>query len=66
MEKQHKEGTCKVLEKSVVFSAFYVDFLSLPLSSDYHHLNAHILPCAGQSDFILYSTMTLTFFPLSV
>ena len=26
MEKQHKEGTCKVLGRSVVFSAFYADF----------------------------------------
>ena len=25
-EKQHKEGTCKVLGRSVVFSAFYEDF----------------------------------------
>ena len=25
-EKQHKEGTCKVLGRSVVFSAFYADF----------------------------------------
>ena len=25
-EEQHKEGTCKVLERSVVFSAFYADF----------------------------------------
>ena len=33
------EGTCKVLGRSVVFSAFYADFLSLPHNSDYHHLN---------------------------
>ena len=26
MKKQHKEGTCKVLGRSVVFSAFYADF----------------------------------------
>ena len=25
-EKQHKEDTCKVLGRSVVFSAFYADF----------------------------------------
>ena len=25
-EKQHKEGTCKVSGRSVVFSAFYADF----------------------------------------
>ena len=25
-EKQHKGGTCKVLGRSVVFSAFYADF----------------------------------------
>ena len=25
-KKQHKEGTCKVLGRSVVFSAFYADF----------------------------------------
>ena len=25
-EKRHKEGTCKVLGRSVVFSAFYADF----------------------------------------
>ena len=25
-EKQHQEGTCKVLGRSVVFSAFYADF----------------------------------------
>ena len=29
-EKQHKEGTCKVLGKSVVFSAFYADFCLCP------------------------------------
>ena len=29
-EKQHKEGTCKVLGRSVVFSAFYVDFCFCP------------------------------------
>ena len=29
-EKQHKEGTCKVLERSVVFSAFYADFCLSP------------------------------------
>ena len=26
MKKKHKEGTCKVLGRSVVFSAFYADF----------------------------------------
>ena len=26
MKKQHKEGTCQVLGRSVVFSAFYADF----------------------------------------
>ena len=31
-EKQHKEGTCKVLERSVVFSAFYADFCLYPKS----------------------------------
>ena len=25
-EKQHKEGTCKFLGRSIVFSAFYADF----------------------------------------
>ena len=29
-EKQHKEGTCKVSERSVVFSAFYADFRLCP------------------------------------
>ena len=29
-EKQHKEGTCKVLGRSVVFSAFYADFCLCP------------------------------------
>ena len=29
-EKQHKEGTCKVSGKSVVFSAFYADFCLCP------------------------------------
>ena len=29
-DKQHKEGICKVLGKSVVFSAFLCRFLSLP------------------------------------
>ena len=29
-EKQHKEGTCKVLGRSVVFSAFYADFVFAP------------------------------------
>ena len=29
-EKQHKEGTCKVSERSVVFSAFYADFCLCP------------------------------------
>ena len=28
--KQHKEGTCKVLGRSVVFSAFYADFVFAP------------------------------------
>ena len=36
-EKQHKEGTYKVSGRSVVFSAFYAVFLSLPQISDYHH-----------------------------
>ena len=30
MKKQHKEGTCKVLGRSVVFSAFYADFCLCP------------------------------------
>ena len=30
MKKQHKEGTCKVSESSVVFSAFYADFRLCP------------------------------------
>ena len=29
-EKQHKEGTCKVSGRSVVFSAFYADFCLSP------------------------------------
>ena len=29
-EKQHTEGTCKVLGRSVVFSAFYADFCLCP------------------------------------
>ena len=29
-EKQHKEGTCKVSGRSVVFSAFYADFCLCP------------------------------------
>ena len=29
-EKQHKEGTCKVSGRSVVFSAFYADFCLWP------------------------------------
>ena len=29
-EKQHKEGTCKVLGRSFVFSAFYADFCLCP------------------------------------
>ena len=29
-EKQHKEGTCKVLGRSVIFSAFYADFCFCP------------------------------------
>ena len=29
-EKQHKEGTCKVLGRSVVFSPFYADFCLCP------------------------------------
>ena len=29
-EKQHKEGTCKVSGRSVVFSAFYADFCFCP------------------------------------
>ena len=37
-EKQHKEGTCKVLGRSVVFSAFFADFCFLLQISDYHHL----------------------------
>ena len=31
-EKQHKEGLCKVLGRSVVFSAFYADFCLCPKS----------------------------------
>ena len=38
-EKKHKEGLCKVLGRSVVFSAFYADFF---LCRDYHHLNGII------------------------
>ena len=30
MKKQHKEGTCKVSGRSVVFSAFYADFCLCP------------------------------------
>ena len=37
-KKQHKEGTCKVSERSVVYSAFYAGFLSLSQINDYHHL----------------------------
>ena len=29
-EKQHKEGTCKVLGRSVIFSAFYGNFCFAP------------------------------------
>ena len=29
-EKQHKEGTCRVLGRSVVFSAFYAEFYFCP------------------------------------
>ena len=29
-EKQHKEGTSKVSERSVIFSAFYADFCLCP------------------------------------
>ena len=36
--KQHKEGICKVSRRSVVFTAFYAVFLSLPQISYYHHL----------------------------
>ena len=36
-EKQHKEGTYKVLGRSVVFSAFMPFFFLLQIS-DYHHL----------------------------
>ena len=31
-ENQHKEGTCKVSGRSVIFSAFYVDFCFCPKS----------------------------------
>ena len=31
-EKQYKEGTCKVLGRSVVFSAFYADFFFFALN----------------------------------
>ena len=31
-EKQHKEGTCKVLGRSVVYSAFYAEFCLCPKS----------------------------------
>ena len=47
MKKQHKEGTCKVLGRSFVFSAFYADFLSLPQISDYHHLKIVLLNNLG-------------------
>ena len=40
-EKQHKEGTCKVSGRSVVFSAFYAHFCLLPQISDYHHLKCN-------------------------
>ena len=29
-EKQHKDGTCKVSGRSIVFSAFYADFCLCP------------------------------------
>ena len=40
-EKQHKEGTCKVLGRSVVFSAFYADFCLCPKIVIITYLNDH-------------------------
>ena len=44
-EKQHKEGTCKVSESSVVFSAFYADFSLCPKSVIITALN-HSMKCS--------------------
>ena len=45
-EKQHKEGTCKVSGRSVVFSAFYADFCLCPKLLIITTLNRFFcLPC---------------------
>ena len=41
-EKQHKEGTCKVSGRSVVFSAFYADFCLCPKLLIITTLKAHV------------------------
>ena len=38
MKKIYKEGLCKILGRSVVFSAFYADFCLWPKSVKFHHL----------------------------
>ena len=60
MKKKHKEGTCKVLGRSVVFSAFYADFLFLLQISDYHHLKVVI---SGKYENLNKITKNLTYLP---
>ena len=41
MKNNIKKAPVKFSGRSVVFSAFHADFLSLPQISDYHHLRQH-------------------------
>ena len=78
-EKQHKEGLCKVLDRSVVFSAFYADFYLCPKSviitslSHVHNVNTNsqlFSLASGQFQFsflriqILYGQNRKTVFKL--
>ena len=62
-EKQHKGGTCKVLGRSVVFSAFYADFCFRSKLVNITTLNTRI--CRYTCIYItpMYTAQTLHYCP---
>ena len=60
-KKQYKECTCKVSGRSVIFSAFLDDFLSLLQISDYPHLNRFVV-ALGSS--MLHQTLNCPLLPI--
>ena len=52
-EKKHKEGTCKVSGRPVVFSAFYADFCLCPKLMIITTLNESFVKAAMSATFQL-------------